>query len=446
MQQNDGATPAPPERAEDIPPETGKKNDSYDVAAADAAVAAGAGAQVFENEPQRGVKDACGGKKLKKAVGAEGFVCLVLVAGFFVAFGCVMGFSNAINTMFNTAFMLLKDTVFYLLALAVLMGAISAVLSEFGVVSLLNKAFAPLMGPLYGMPGATSISLFTSFLSDNPAVLTLANDRNYIRYFKKYQLGALTNIGTAFGMGLIVVVSMLSLNGEHFGIAVVVGLLSVFLTSILVTRLMLLKTKKVFGKDEPALKDAGSAEYDVLKMREVREGGVFQRLISSLLDGGAGGVKVGVSIIPGVLIIATLVLMLTNGKPEGGYTGGVGEGSGAYSHDRQLFKPRLKAAVRVRFSGNNCRPLDCSRQRGRGNRSCPRNDVERDYYRKQCRRADGYVYVLERLPVNPRVHDGRAQFQKPYRLVNHAAHRRRLGRGAVGKRTVRSGQSAALNI
>ena len=242
MQQNDGATPAPPERAEEIPPETGKKNDSYDVAAADAAVAAGAGAQVFENEPQLGVKDACGGKKLKKAVGAEGFVCLVLVAGFFVAFGCVMGFSNAINTMFNTAFMLLKDTVFYLLALAVLMGAISAVLSEFGVVSLLNKAFAPLMGPLYGMPGATSISLFTSFLSDNPAVLTLANDRNYIRYFKKYQLGALTNIGTAFGMGLIVVVSMLSLNGEHFGIAVVVGLLSVFLTSILVTRLMLLKS------------------------------------------------------------------------------------------------------------------------------------------------------------------------------------------------------------
>ena len=438
MQQNDGATPAPPERAEEIPPETGKKNDSYDVAAADAAVAAGAGAQVFENEPQLGVKDACGGKKLKKAVGAEGFVCLVLVAGFFVAFGCVMGFSNAINTMFNTAFMLLKDTVFYLLALAVLMGAISAVLSEFGVVSLLNKAFAPLMGPLYGMPGATSISLFTSFLSDNPAVLTLANDRNYIRYFKKYQLGALTNIGTAFGMGLIVVVSMLSLNGEHFGIAVVVGLLSVFLTSILVTRLMLLKTKKVFGKDEPALKDAGSAEYDVLKMREVREGGVFQRRCGRSQGGSfhySGSADYRYA---GAHAHQRQARRRLYGRRR--------RGSGAYSHDRQLFKPRIEAAVRVRFSGNNCRPLDCSRQRGRGNRSCPRNDVERDYYRKQCRRADGYVYVLERLPVNPRVHDGRAQFQKPYRLVNHAAHRRRLGRGAVGKRTVRSGQSAALNI
>ena len=62
MQQNDGATPAPPERAEEIPPEPGNMNVSYDLAAADAAVAAGAGSQVFEKEPHLGVKDACGGK------------------------------------------------------------------------------------------------------------------------------------------------------------------------------------------------------------------------------------------------------------------------------------------------------------------------------------------------------------------------------------------------
>lgn len=342
MQQNDGAMPDAPERAEEAPPAGEKQTETESLAATDVAFAADGAAKSAEITSGSACRDAVSGKKLKKAVSVEGFVCLALVAGFFVAFGCIMGFSNAINTMFNTAFRLLTDVVFYLLALAVLMGAISAVLSEFGVVSLLNKAFAPLMGPLYGMPGATSISLFTSFLSDNPAVLTLANDRNYVRYFKKYQLGALTNIGTAFGMGLIVVVSMLSLNGEHFGLAVVIGLISVFATSILVTRLMLLKTKKMFGKDEPALKDSGDAAYDVLKMREVREGGVFQRLISSLLDGGAGGVKVGVSIIPGVLIIATLVLMLTNGKPEGGYTGGVNEGVGLIPLIGNFMSPVLK--------------------------------------------------------------------------------------------------------
>lgn len=342
MQHNDGAMPDAPERAEEAPPAGVKQTETENLAATDVAFDADSETTSARTRGGSGVRDAVSGKKLKKAVSVEGFVCLALVAGFFVAFGCIMGFSNAINTMFNTAFKLLTDVVFYLLALAVLMGAISAVLSEFGVVSLLNKAFAPLMGPLYGMPGATSISLFTSFLSDNPAVLTLANDRNYVRYFKKYQLGALTNIGTAFGMGLIVVVSMLSLNGEHFGLAVVIGLISVFATSILVTRLMLLKTKKMFGKDEPALKDAGDADYDVLKMREVREGGVFQRLISSLLDGGAGGVKVGVSIIPGVLIIATLVLMLTNGKPEGGYTGGVDEGVGLIPLIGNFLSPVLK--------------------------------------------------------------------------------------------------------
>lgn len=342
MQQNDGATPAPPERAEDIPPETGKKNDSYDVAAADAAVAAGAVAQVFENEPPRGVKDACGGKKLKKAVGAEGFVCLVLVAGFFCRFRLRYG-------LFQRNQHHVQHGVHAFEGHGVL---------SFGSGSAYGRHIRRAQRVRSGVfaqqsvcaPHGTVVRYAGRNLDFTVYVLSVRQSRRahsrkrqkLHQIFQKYQLGALTNIGTAFGMGLIVVVSMLSLNGEHFGIAVVVGLLSVFLTSILVTRLMLLKTKKVFGKDEPALKDAGSAEYDVLKMREVREGGVFQRLISSLLDGGAGGVKVGVSIIPGVLIIATLVLMLTNGKPEGGYTGGVGEGVGLIPMIGSFLSPVLK--------------------------------------------------------------------------------------------------------
>ena len=36
--------------------------------------------------------------------------------------------------------------------------------------------------------------------------------------------------------------------------------------------------------------------------------------------------RIGLAIIPGVLIISTLVMMLTFGMPEGGYTGGAYEG------------------------------------------------------------------------------------------------------------------------
>ena len=56
------------------------------------------------------------------------------------------------------------------------------------------------------------------------------------------------------------------------------------------------------------------------------EGGVFLRLLNAVLDGGKSGVEIGLAIIPGVLIISTLVMMLTFGMPEGGYTGGAYEG------------------------------------------------------------------------------------------------------------------------
>jgi len=49
-------------------------------------------------------------------------------------------------------------------------------------------------------------------LSDNPAIIALAKDKTFSSYFKKYQLLSLTNFGTAFGMGLVVMFSMISLG------------------------------------------------------------------------------------------------------------------------------------------------------------------------------------------------------------------------------------------
>ena len=50
-------------------------------------------------------------------------------------------------------------------------------------------------------------------------------------------------------------------------------------------------------------------------------------MLNSLLDGGRTGVDVGIAIIPGVLIISTLVMVLTFGPSQGGeYTGAAYEG------------------------------------------------------------------------------------------------------------------------
>ena len=266
---------------------------------------------------------------VKKAVGLEVFVFLAIFLGFFVAMCSVMGTVNMFNTMMNTAFDLLLNTVFYIMAIAVLAGAISALFSEFGVIALLNKLLSPVIRVVYGLPGASAVGVFTTYLSDNPAILTLANDNNFRRFFKRYQLPALTNIGTAFGMGLIITTFMAGLkspNGESFGLAVLVGNIGAICGSIVSTRLMLRHTAKIFGKDAPCDVSDDGEEMDINQFRKVRKGSIGTRFLDALLSGGKSGVDMGMAIIPGVLIICTIIMMLTNGTGAEGYTGAAYEG------------------------------------------------------------------------------------------------------------------------
>ena len=268
---------------------------------------------------------------VKKAVGPEVFVFLLIFLGIFVGLCSVMGTVNMFNTMMSTAYDLLMSTVFYIMAIAVLAGAISALFSEFGVIALLNKLLGRIIELIYGLPGASAVGVFTTYLSDNPAILTLANDHNFRRYFKKYQLPALTNIGTAFGMGLIITTFMAGLHspvGESFGLAVLVGNIGAIVGSIVSTRLMLWRTAKIYGKTERCDCGSGAEQMDVNKFRKVREGSVGARFLDALLEGGKSGVDMGLSVIPGVLIICTLVMMLTNSPSAEGFTGAAYEGVG----------------------------------------------------------------------------------------------------------------------
>ncbi len=262
--------------------------------------------------------------KVKRSL--EPIFFLVIFLGLFCAIGSQMGAANMLSTMMNTAYALLLETVFYIMAIAVLAGAVSALLSEFGVVDLINKLVSPLMKPLFGLPGAASLGVVTTYLSDNPAILALANDGKFRGYFKKYQLPALTNLGTSFGMGLIVTTFMIGIQsptGENLAIAALIGNLGAVIGSIVSTRLMLLQTKKVFGTDAPC--DA-LENFDAADDADVEKKGVGMRVIDCLMSGGKTGVQLGFDIIPGVLIICTLVMMLTNGAPAEGYTGGAYEG------------------------------------------------------------------------------------------------------------------------
>lgn len=253
----------------------------------------------------------------------SGIFCLVIIVGLFGGIGSVMGLPNMLNTIMKTSHDLLLNTVFYLMAICVITGALGRIFVEFGVVSLFERLLRPLMKPLFNLPGVASLGAVMTFLSDNPAIISLAKDKRFSTYFKKFQLISLTNFGTAFGMGLLVIVFMIS-NG--FYMEPFIGLLGAFIGCIVSTRLM----QRFIIKQYPNFKDEFAAvldETDDSEQTEVKETSMFTRILNSLLDGGKTGVDVGLSIIPGVLIISTLVMILTFGESDmGGYTGAAYEG------------------------------------------------------------------------------------------------------------------------
>ena len=265
--------------------------------------------------------------RCKKDIGLENFLCLGLFLTFFILIGRKMGGINMIKTMMNTGFDLLMNVCLYLMAIAVLAGAISGLFSEFGVIALVNKLLSKIMKPIYDLPGASSLGMLNCYLSDNPAILTLAHDDNFRRYFKKYQMPALTNLGTAFGMGLITTTTMMGLNVEGAVTSALIGNLGAVIGSIVSVRLMMHATKKMYGTTE--FVEVKSSVEIPENSRVVREGSAGSRFIQAILDGGKVGVDMGLSIIPGVVIICTLVIILTNGPgAEGVYTGAANEGVG----------------------------------------------------------------------------------------------------------------------
>lgn len=251
----------------------------------------------------------------------SGLTCLTLVIGLFGYIGSEMGVPNMLNTIMKTAHDLLLNTVFYLMGICVITGALGRLFVEFGVVSLIEKALRPLMRPLFHLPGVASLGAVMTFLSDNPAIISLAQDKRFSSYFKKYQYISLTNFGTAFGMGLLVIVYMV---GQGYTYEPFIGLFGAFCGCIVSTRLMQHFVVKAYPQyaEENANELAPEEEEDTKKGEE----GVFLRTLNALLDGGKGGVEVGIAIIPGVLVISSLVMILTFGAPEGGYNGGAYQG------------------------------------------------------------------------------------------------------------------------
>ena len=239
----------------------------------------------------------------------EALFFLLVLFLVFGLLGTYMGGSNMVNTIMKTAHDLLLNTVFYLMGITVLTGALSKLMSEFGIVKLLERVLRPLMKPLYNLPGVAALGGVMTFLSDNPAIITLSKDKTFSSYFKKYQLLSLTNFGTAFGMGFVVIITMIGLGYVK---GALIGLFGAICGSIISTRLMQRKCLRAWPElDAPVADELKEGDHKLSEREEPRKDGIFMRFLNAALDGGKNGVDLGLQIIPGVLIISTAVMMIT---------------------------------------------------------------------------------------------------------------------------------------
>ena len=259
----------------------------------------------------------------------RGIPCLIVIITLFGYLSSVMGFTNMLNTIMRTAHDLLLNTVFYLMAMCVLTGALSRIFSVFGVVDLLQKMLKPVLRPLFNLPGVSSAGALMTFLSDKPAIISVAKNPKFARYFKRYQHISLVNFAGSYAMGLLVIIFMM---GHGFYTEPLYGLVGAIIGSIIATRLM----QRLILKECPQYRDEDVIEKDVSEKKTPYETHpddprqtLFVRVLDALLDGGKSGVEVGLAIIPGVLIISTLVMTLTFGSdPETGtYTGEAYQGT-----------------------------------------------------------------------------------------------------------------------
>ncbi len=265
----------------------------------------------------------------------RGIPCLIIIVVLFGYLSSVMGFTNMLNTIMQTAHDLLLNTVFYLMAMCVLTGALSRIFSVFGVVDLLQRMLKPVLRPLFNLPGVSSAGALMTFLSDKPAIISVAKNPQFSRYFKRYQHISLVNFAGSYAMGLLVIIFMM---GHGYYTEPLYGLVGAIIGSIISTRLM----QRLVLKEHPEYLDE-----DVIESREEKmvngkwingkyethpddsRQTLFVRILDALLDGGKTGVEVGLAIIPGVLIISTFVMMFTfSVDPETGtYTGEAYQGT-----------------------------------------------------------------------------------------------------------------------
>lgn len=133
----------------------------------------------------------------------SGIVCLAVIFALFGYIASVMGTPNMLNTIMKTAHDLLLNTVFYLMGICVITGALGRLFVEFGVVNLLEKMLRPLMRPLFNLPGVASLGAVMHIPFRQPGHHFVVSGQALQQFFQKVSIYLLDQLWNRLRYGSV---------------------------------------------------------------------------------------------------------------------------------------------------------------------------------------------------------------------------------------------------
>ena len=195
----------------------------------------------------------------------------------------------------HTAHDLLLNTVFYLMGICVVTGAIGRLFVEFGVVKLLENILRPLMRPLFNLPGVAALGATMTFLERQPRHHLPLAGPPFLPLFQEIPIHLADQLRNRFrdgaaGHGVHGRAGLLHRAG-HRPFRRLLRLHRVDSPHAVFRHQGL----PSFAVEDAVVNRAGKLEEEEEK---VETKSVFIRTLNSLLDGGRTGVDVGIAIIP----------------------------------------------------------------------------------------------------------------------------------------------------
>ncbi len=220
----------------------------------------------------------------------------------------------------NTGGLILNDLILTLFTMFLFAGFLLPFLTDFGLLEFVGALFTPIMRPLFGLPGRSSIDCIASWVGDGTIGVALTNKQYEEGYYTEKESAVISTTFSAVSITFcLVVLSQVGLT-KYFAPYYLTIIVSGLMAAIIMPKLPPLSRKKqVYYKGRK--KDMGenvpagytNAEWGVnLAIQKAEESGNIKNFIK---NGSKTVLDMWLGVLPVIMAFGTIALIIAENTP-----------------------------------------------------------------------------------------------------------------------------------